>query len=79
MVTKIKHISQLDNDSVSIDLDIDGVHVVVSAKSDVTVMVLNANIKVAEQLSYANGQSVRMNIRPTKRAPDAAKSAAEIE
>ena len=79
MVTKIKHISQLDNDSVSIDLDIDGVHVVVSAKSDVTVMVLNANIKVAEQLSYANGQSVRMNIRPTLHAPDAAKSAAEIE
>lgn len=66
MATKIKHISQLDDNSVSIDLDIDGVHVVVSAKSDVTVMVLNANIKVAEQLSYA----IRMNIRPTKHAPD---------
>ena len=69
MATKIKHISQLDDNSVSIDLDIDGVHVVVSAKSDVTVMVLNANIKVAEQLSYANWQFVRMNIRPTKHAP----------
>lgn len=65
----IRHIHQID-DIITIDLDVNGVQVSVSVKNDVTVMALNAGVKVAEQLSYGNGQSVRMYIRP--HTPDAA-------
>jgi hypothetical protein len=74
MATKIKHISQID-DSVTIDLDVDGVHVVVYAKSDVTVTALAGIVKVAEEKNYSNGRTLRMNIRPTLREPDESHSA----
>lgn len=72
MSTKLSHLGLSVEDHVTIDLEINGVHVLVEVHNDVTVTALNANVKVEEQLSYSNGsQSVRLNIRPTKRALDA--------
>lgn len=76
MSTKLTHLGLSIEDHVTIDLEINGVHVLVEVHNDVTVTALNATVKVAEQLSYSNGaQSVRLNIRPTMLAADGASRA----
>jgi hypothetical protein len=65
MATKLTHLGLSVEDHVTIDLEINGVHVLVEIHNDVTVTALNANVKVAEQSSFNNGaQSVRLNILP---------------
>ena len=69
MTTKLTHLGLSIEDHITIDLDIDGVHVFIEVHKDVTVTALSASVKVAEQLSYGNGaQSVRMNIRQNQTA-----------
>ena len=59
---KLVHLGLSVEDHVSVELDINGVRVLVEVYNDVTVTAIGAGLKVAEQLNYGTAQAVRINI-----------------
>lgn len=53
-----------DKDNIKIDLDVNGAHVILNVQNDVTVLVHNAHLKIAELRDFRDWESIRMEISP---------------